>query len=202
MSTSRTEGTADRLLTPEVCADLTGVFTEHAYEVDAVVAAIGSLPSGPPASTSPLARAISMIAVPRCSRQPAVTGVPSGPVTVVVRLAPPSASSNPSPPSASASSVLMVSMSEAGFTAPSTCTTSESANPRTTCAMASASRMFARNWLPSPSPSLAPLTMPAMSTNDTVAGRMRSLPKMPASTPRRTSGRLTMPMLGSIVANG
>ncbi len=30
-----------RLLTPSVCADLTALFTEHAYEVDAVVAAIG-----------------------------------------------------------------------------------------------------------------------------------------------------------------
>ena len=30
--------------------------------------------------------------------------------------------------------------------------------------------MLARNLLPSPAPSLAPLTMPAMSTNDTVAG--------------------------------
>ncbi|BDZ38911.1 hypothetical protein GCM10025863_15250 [Microbacterium suwonense] len=51
-------------------------------------------------------------------------------------------------------------------------------------------------------PSLAPRTIPAMSTNDTVAGSRRSLPKIPASTARRGSGRLTTPMFGSIVANG
>ncbi len=44
--------------------------------------------------------------------------------------------------------------------------------------------------------------MPAMSTNDTVAGRMRSEPKMPASVSSRGSGRFTTPMFGSIVAKG
>ena len=83
--------------------------------------------------------------------------------------------------SASISSALMVSRSFFGLTSPSTCTTSSSVKPRTTWAIASASRMFARNWLPSPSPSLAPRTMPAMSTNDTVAGRMRSEWKISAS---------------------
>ena len=39
---------------------------------------------------------------------------------------------------------------------------------------ASVSRMFARNWLPSPSPCDAPFTSPAMSTNSTTAGTMRS----------------------------
>ncbi len=53
--------------------------------------------------------------------------------------------------SARISSVLMVSRSAAGSTRPSTCTTSESSKPRTTWAIASASRMLARNWLPSPS---------------------------------------------------
>ena len=62
--------------------------------------------------------------------------------------------------------------------------------------------MLARNWLPSPSPSEAPFTMPAMSTNDTVAGRIRSLPKISASTLSRGSGRFTTPTFGSIVANG
>ena len=55
--------------------------------------------------------------------------------------------------------------------------TSSSTKARTTWQIASASRMLARNLLPRPSPSEAPLTMPAMSTKDTVAGRMRSLPK-------------------------
>ncbi len=59
-----------------------------------------SLPSAPPTRVSPLARAISMTAVFFESRQPASTGSPSGPVTIVVRFAPPSASSRPSPPSA------------------------------------------------------------------------------------------------------
>ena len=104
--------------------------------------------------------------------------------------------------SASISSALIVSRSSFGFTAPSTCTTSSSVKPRTTCAIASASRMLARNWLPRPSPSLAPRTIPAMSTNDTVAGRMRSEWNTSASVPRRGSGRLTTPTFGSIVANG
>ena len=44
--------------------------------------------------------------------------------------------------------------------------------------------------------------MPAMSTKATVAGRMRSDPKMPASVASRGSGRFTTPMFGSIVAKG
>ena len=44
--------------------------------------------------------------------------------------------------------------------------------------------------------------MPAMSTKDTVAGRMRSEPKIDASTFRRASGNGTTPTLGSMVANG
>ena len=45
----------------------------------------------------------------------------------------------------------------AGETLPSTCTTSGSLNARITWQIASASRMLARNLLPSPAPSLAPL---------------------------------------------
>lgn len=44
--------------------------------------------------------------------------------------------------------------------------------------------------------------MPAMSTKDTVAGRMRSEPKISASWGSRSSGRFTTPTFGSIVANG
>ena len=36
--------------------------------------------------------------------------------------------------------------------------------------MAATSRMWARNWLPKPSPLWAPLTSPAMSTNSTWVG--------------------------------
>ena len=98
--------------------------------------------------------------------------------------------------------MLMISMSSLGSTLPSTCTTSGSVNTRMTWQIASLSRMLARNLLPRPAPSLAPFTMPAMSTNDTDAGSWRSEPKMPASTARRGSGTPTTPTLGSIVANG
>ncbi len=104
--------------------------------------------------------------------------------------------------SARMSSVLIVSMSESGSTRPSTCTTSSSANTRTTWQIASASRMLARNLLPNPAPSLAPLTMPAMSTNDTVAGTVRAEEKISASLSSRGSGIGTTPMFGSMVANG
>ena len=62
--------------------------------------------------------------------------------------------------------------------------------------------MLARNLLPSPSLVLAPRTMPAMSTNDTVAGMILAEPKILARTASRGSGTPTTPMLGSIVANG
>ena len=72
--------------------------------------------------------------------------------------------------SARASSVWIVEMSLAGFTSPSTWVTSSSRKTRVTWQIAADSRMWDRNLLPSPSPSEAPRTMPAMSTNSTVAG--------------------------------
>lgn len=93
-------------------------------------------------------------------------------------------------------------MSDSGETLPSTWTTSPSSKARTTWQMASASRMLARNLLPRPSPSEAPRTMPAMSTNETVAGRIFSDPWISASRSRRASGSGTTPTLGSMVANG
>ena len=90
--------------------------------------------------------------------------------------------------SARISSVSITEMSSAASIRPSTCTTSESSNTRTTWQIASASRMLARNLLPSPAPSDAPLTMPAMSTNDTVAGTVRAEENMRASTSRRGIG--------------
>jgi hypothetical protein len=62
--------------------------------------------------------------------------------------------------------------------------------------------MWERNLLPSPSPSEAPRTMPAMSTNSTVAGRILAEPKSFASFGSRSSGTPTTPTLGSMVANG
>ncbi len=104
--------------------------------------------------------------------------------------------------SARISSVWMVEMSEAGLTSPSTWVTSSSRKTRVTWQIAEDSRMWERNLLPRPSPSEAPRTMPAMSTNSTVAGRIRADPKMPASTASRGSGTPTTPTLGSMVANG
>jgi hypothetical protein len=104
--------------------------------------------------------------------------------------------------SARRSSVLIVSMSSAGETLPSTCTTSGSVKTRITWQMASLSRMLARNLFPSPAPSEAPRTMPAMSTNDTVAGMIFWLPNTSASFANRGSGTPTTPTFGSIVANG
>ena len=50
------------------------------------------------------------------------------------------------------------------------------------CTMESHSRMFARNWLPRPSPLLAPFTRPAMSTNSTDVGTTLFDFDMPLST--------------------
>ncbi len=93
-------------------------------------------------------------------------------------------------------------MSDAASIRPSTCTTSESVNTRTTWQIASDSRMLARNLLPSPAPSDAPLTIPAMSTNDTVAGMILADEWIFASSSSLGSGSGTTPTFGSIVANG
>src|SRR3989344_1404435 len=68
--------------------------------------------------------------------------------------------------------------------------------------MASTSRMWERNLLPNPSPSEAPLTSPAMSTNSTTAGivffeRLNALSRW-----SRSSGTGTIPTDGSIVQKG
>ena len=96
----------------------------------------------------------------------------------------------------------MVSMSEAGSTLPSTWVTSSSRNTRVTWQIAADSRMWERNLLPSPSPSDAPRTMPAMSTNSTVAGTTRAESRSAASFGSRGSGTATTPTFGSMVANG
>ncbi len=62
--------------------------------------------------------------------------------------------------------------------------------------------MLARNWLPSPSPLLAPATSPAMSTNSTVAGIVFSGLAMAASAASLGSGTSTMPTFGSMVQKG
>ena len=68
--------------------------------------------------------------------------------------------------------------------------------------MASTSRMWLRNLLPRPSPRLAPLTRPAMSTNSSVAGVYFSGWYISASTSSRLSGTATTPVFGSMVQKG
>ncbi|KAG6558093.1 hypothetical protein Mapa_000274 [Marchantia paleacea] len=67
--------------------------------------------------------------------------------------------------SVNANSKLMTSMSDAGSTLSLTWTISLSSKHRTTCTIESTSQMCDRNLFPRPSPSLAPLTSPAKSTN-------------------------------------
>ena len=62
--------------------------------------------------------------------------------------------------------------------------------------------MFAKNLFPKPSPSLAPRTIPAISTKVTVAGNIRSEPKIFDKTFNRPSGTATTPVFGSMVAKG
>ena len=104
--------------------------------------------------------------------------------------------------SAKTSSVVMVSMSRTGSTLPATWWMSASSKQRTTCTMASTSRMWLKNLFPKPSPALAPFTNPAMSTNSMAAGITTLVLAIFCSTPRRSSGTVTMPTLGSMVQNG
>ena len=73
--------------------------------------------------------------------------------------------------------------SRKGSTLPATCTTSSSSKQRTTCRIASTSRIAPRNWLPRPSPGEAPRARPAMSTNS--RGReIAAAPRSQAFEPR------------------
>ena len=67
--------------------------------------------------------------------------------------------------SAKINSRLMISISLTGSTDCSTCVILLSSKQRTTCTIASTSRIWLKNLLPRPSPFEAPLTRPAMSTN-------------------------------------
>jgi len=100
------------------------------------------------------------------------------------------------------SSVSTTSRSLRGSTVPATWMTSGSMKQRSTWAMASTSRMLARNWLPSPSPLEAPATRPAMSTNSSVVGVVFSGPKSAERASSRASGTGTTPRFGSMVQNG
>ena len=104
--------------------------------------------------------------------------------------------------SLSCSSVSIISLSRTGSTLPSTCTTLPSSKQRSTCMMASVSRILPKNWLPRPSPFEAPFTRPAMSTISTVVGTMRPGCTSSASLVRRSSGTVITPTLGSMVQKG
>ena len=104
--------------------------------------------------------------------------------------------------SANINSVSIVSASAIGSTRSSTCTTSLSSKQRTTWAIASVSRIFAKNWLPNPSPWLAPFTRPAISTNVIRAGMLFAELAIAASLSKRKSGTFTSPIFGSIVQKG
>src|SRR5438445_10412597 len=101
--------------------------------------------------------------------------------------------------SASASSRLTIAMSRRGSSLLSTCCTFGSLNARTTMASASSSRIFERNWLPIPSPRLAPATRPATSTNFITVGVTFLGVYICASTSSRLSGTSTMAVFGSTV---
>src|SRR5690554_992334 len=68
--------------------------------------------------------------------------------------------------------------------------------------MALHSLILPKNWFPNPSPLLAPLTKPAISTISTVAGKTLSGCTNSSNFSNRGSGTLTTPILGSIVQNG
>ena len=104
--------------------------------------------------------------------------------------------------SARPSSRLITSASRAGPTEPLTWITSSFSKQRTTCTIASTSRMLARNLLPRPSPWLAPFTSPAISTNSTRVAMISLLELSAASWSSRGSGTETTPEFGSIVQKG
>ena len=89
-----------------------------------------------------------------------------------------------------------------GSIRPSTWVMSSLTKQRATKAMASQSRMLARNWLPRPSPLEAPRTRPAMSTKVIRAGMISLEPAIWASASRRASGTATSPVFGSMVQKG
>ena len=62
--------------------------------------------------------------------------------------------------------------------------------------------MLCKNWFPNPSPLLAPLTSPAISTNSMAVGIILFVLQSFARISKRSSGTVTTPTFGSIVQNG
>ena len=77
-----------------------------------------------------------------------------------------------------------------------------SSKQRNTCIIASVSLMFAKNWLPRPSPLEAPFTSPAISTNSSCVGTIFLGLTIFANSCKRLSGTATRPVFGSIVQKG
>ena len=95
--------------------------------------------------------------------------------------------------SLSCSSVSITSLSFTGPISPSTCIMFSSSKHLVTWTIASTSLMFAKNWFPKPSPLLAPLTKPAISTNSKIAGTTFSGSTIFSSSVNRLSGTVTIP---------
>ena len=100
------------------------------------------------------------------------------------------------------SSISMICLSLTGSIDPSTWTILSLSKHLRTCIIASVSRIFARNLFPKPSPLLAPLTNPAISTISTVAGITFSGSTRSFNLSSLLSGTFITPTFGSIVQNG
>ena len=104
--------------------------------------------------------------------------------------------------SASNNSVSTVSKSTTGSILSWTWVISEFSKHLTTWIIAWVSRICDKNLLPKPSPSEAPLTKPAISTNSVVVGITFSGLTISAIFINLWSGTGTMPLFGSIVQKG
>ena len=100
------------------------------------------------------------------------------------------------------SSVSITSLSEIGSIILLTCVISLSSKHLKTCNIASTSLICDKNWFPSPSPLLAPLTKPAISTNWIWVGIIFFDSAIFANLISLSSGTITFPTFGSIVQNG
>ena len=96
----------------------------------------------------------------------------------------------------------MISISLNPLISPSTCVISGLSNNLTTCTIASTFLICDKNWLPNPSPELAPFTKPAISTNSIRVLIIFSVSIKLLIFSSLLSGTWTMPTLGSIVQNG
>src|SRR5690625_3190893 len=97
---------------------------------------------------------------------------------------------------------LIISISSIGSIFPETCVILSSWKQRTTGQIASTWRILDRNWVPNPSPLLAPSTIPAISVNSNAVGTVFFGFTSSVNLFKRSSGTSTIPTFGSIVQNG